>query len=197
MEILPIELFIHSVRKDRPESQVRPLILEIGGGAGQAAEYMRTNGLAVDEIDFATNGLTYEQTPVRPQKYDGIYLSHVLEHVRNVGAVLDRIAVELKAGGILAVLVPPAKHNIVGGHLTLWNCGLLLYNLVVAGFDCRDAAVATVGYNCVVITRHYRCKPPAPLKHDIGDIETLAPFFPMPVEQGFDGQIRLLNWSTR
>ena len=195
MEILPIELFINSVRKDWPSTGAAPRVLEIGGKEDTAA-YMRVHGLAVDEIDFARHGLTYEETPLKPGKYDGIYISHTLEHVRNVGIMLDRFAIDLRIGGMLAILVPPAKHDIVGGHLTLWNPGLLLYNLVVAGFDCRDAAVATVGYNVIVVTRHIR-RPEVKLTHDHGDIEKLAPFFPMPVKQGFDGRMDLLNWSTR
>ncbi len=73
--------------------------------------------------------------------YDAIWCAHCLEHQRNVGSFLEKIFSELKDGGVLCVTVPPLKTNIVGGHLTLWNGGLLLYNLILAGFDCAKASI--------------------------------------------------------
>lgn len=125
--------------------------------------------------------------------FDAIWCCHVLEHQRNVGAFLEKCFADLKDGGWLAVTVPPRKDEIVGGHLTLWNAGLLLYNLILAGFDCSGASVKTYGYNVSVIVRKRRANLPA-LKMDCGDIESLAEFFPMPVEQGFSGLIGGINW---
>ena len=89
--------------------------------------------------------------------------------------------------------MPPMKDAIVGGHVSLWNAGMLIYRLVLAGFDCRQAAVKTYGYNISVVVRKRVAHLPE-LAMDAGDIERLAQFFPMPVAQDFDGRISQLNW---
>ena len=102
---------------------------------------------------------------------------------------------------LLAITVPPWKPQIVGGHMTAWNAGLLLYNLVVAGFDCSEARVSSVyasgpgypPYNISVMVRKKAAHLPA-LRMDAGDIERLATFFPMPVAQGFSGELPAINW---
>ena len=125
--------------------------------------------------------------------YDCIWCSHVLEHQLNVNHFLTKIFHTLKDGGVLAITVPPLKEEIVGGHVTLWNAGLLLYNLILAGFDCRDAAVKTYGYNISVIVQKKTAILPD-LLFDAGDIRTLNEFFPLGVFEGFDGNIQELNW---
>ena len=80
-----------------------------------------------------------------------------------------------------------------GGHLSLWNAGLLLYNLILAGFDCRSAAVKTYDYNVSVIVRK-KAAPLPELTYDFGDIEKLSQFFPFEAKHGFDGNIESINW---
>jgi hypothetical protein len=112
----------------------------------------------------------------------------------NPGEFLTKCFDDLRDDGVLAVTVPPAKHEIVGGHLTLWNEGLLIYNLILAGFDCSEARVGVYGYNLSVIVRKRKTDAPR-LSMDHGDIERLARYFPLPVAQGFDGRIGNLNWG--
>lgn len=125
--------------------------------------------------------------------YDCVWCSHVLEHQLNVNSFLTKIFHTLKDGGVLAITVPPLKEEIVGGHVTLWNAGLLLYNLILAGFDCRDAAVKTYGYNISVIVEKKTAILPD-LLFDAGDIRALNEFFPLGVYEGFNGNIQELNW---
>lgn len=122
-------------------------------------------------------------------EYDAVWCAHCLEHQRNVGAFLDKIHGELKEGGLLCITVPPLKHNIVGGHLSLWNAGLLLYNLILARFDCSQAHVIVDGYNISALLKKRTIKLPK-LAYDIGDIELLADYFPFPVKHGFNGDIK-------
>ena len=96
---------------------------------------------------------------------------------------------------MLAITVPPAMHQIVGGHLSVWNAGLLLYHLILAGFDCRNAHVCQYGYNISVILRKRLIELPA-LHYDSGDINRLAQFLPDGLSEGFNGDIRKLNWPT-
>lgn len=178
-------------------------VLDIGSGTGEQAEFMRSAGLDVTTISYEPPAdivgdfckLHFEEA------YDAIWASHVLEHQPNVGVFLRKCFHLLRDDGVLAVTVPPAKPDIVGGHLTVWNAGLLLYNLIMAGFDCREARVSPVyssgpgypPYNISVIVRKREAVLPA-LRMDSGDIERLAEFFPIPVKQGFDGDLEGIRW---
>jgi len=184
----PIELLHRSLPR-------RAVIADVGAGPGAAAKYLRGYGHQVIEFDYGRDGVRFEALDIEA-RFDGLYCSHMLEHCRNPGLVLDRFRASVLPGGYLCVLVPPAKHNIVGGHLTLWNSGLLLYNLVRAHFDCSDARVRCFGYNVAVVFRNnYADFNDNELLEDNGDIEKLAPFFPFPVEQDFDGRVVLHNWQ--
>ena len=174
----------------------KAVVLDIGAGASDEIACLNKRALLLDVCDYAITGVRFEAWPERPQQYDGIFCSHTLEHVRNVGIFLDKIYRSLKIGGILGLVVPPAKQEIVGGHLTIWNAGLLLYNLIRAGFDCSEASVASYDYNVAVVMRKKHAMYSATLlREDIGDIETLREFFPIPASQGFNGQISSVRWE--
>lgn len=175
-------------------------VLDIGSGEGLHAQRFREAGKTVVTLDASDHWRSRADIK-KPflecgftEKFDAIWCSHVLEHQLNVNLFLVGLFDTLKPGGILALTVPPWKTTIVGGHLTIWNGGLLLYNLVLAGFDCRDARVGRYGYNISVIVRKRHAQIPA-LLMDRGDIERLARYFPMPVHQDFDGEITELNWQ--
>lgn len=175
-------------------------ILDIGSGPGLHADHMRQAGKLVYTVDVnpdyrADFQCDFMDLNIHPAgRYDAVWCCHVLEHVPNVQLFLQRVHLLLAKDGVFAVTVPPAKHEIVGGHLSIWNAGLLLYNLVRAGFDCSEASVKQYGYNISVIVRKTAIKLP-PLRHDSGDLDTLRAFFP-PSAQGerFDGNIERLNW---
>ena len=182
-------------------------VLDIGLGEGLHAEVFRRFGKRVTAVDFG--GSEYYQGRVSDahrigdylemsfeEPFDCIWCSHVLEHQRNVGAFLEKIHTDLREGGVLAITVPPRKPNIVGGHVTLWNAGLLLYNLVLAGFDCSEARVKQYDYNISVLVRKKSVDVDTlGLTFDIGDIERLAHLFPFPAKQDFDGDIAELGWN--
>ena len=171
-------------------------VLDVGSGDGEQARAMRQYGREVTTIslcepaDYVGDFLTWESD----QKFDAVWACHVLEHQTNPGQFLKACCQRLNPGGVLVVTVPPAKHEIVGGHVTLWNAGLLLYQLILAGFDCRAARVGTYGYNISVIAP-VRSEPLPKLEYDFGDIERLAQWFPLPVHEGFDGEIEDIGWN--
>ena len=175
-------------------------VLDVGCGDGRHAREFARHGKHVTTLscepygDFAPDILGDVMTIDLDDRFDVVWCSHVLEHQPNVRAFLQKMASLVAPGGLLAITVPPARPAIVGGHLTVWNAGLLLYNLVAAGIDCRDARVKTYGYNISVIVSPRHAALP-PLRHDQGDIERLAAFFPMPVRQGFDGRIAEIGWT--
>lgn len=167
-------------------------VLDVGSGSGEHAKALRAANYEVTELDWG-KGQDYNTWTCLAGSFDGIWCSHVLEHQQNVGSFLRKLRRDLRPGGLLAITVPPAKHDIVGGHLTLWNAGLLLYNLVVAGWDCHEARVGAYGYNISVIVNRVDAALPR-LAYDQGDIEALAHFFPVPVHQGFRGDLVRWKW---
>jgi SAM-dependent methyltransferase len=179
-------------------------VLDVGCGLGRHSRRFRAAGKDVTGIDIA--GLA-EGAIVADylrhnfdQQFDCVWVSHVLEHQLNVNQFMRKLHRDLKTGGVLAVTVPPLKHPIVGGHVTLWNAGLVLYNLVLAGFDCREARIKQYGYNVSVLTPKIPASIPyAELRYDTGDIERLARYFPqhpkLVVKQAFKGDIRQLRWD--
>ena len=177
-------------------------VLDIGFGGGEQATWFRNKNKEVVTIDLNTaygakpdiiaDYNSYDFT----NKFDLIWCSHVLEHQLNVNHFLRKIWHDLRPRGIYAITVPPMKPQVVGGHVTVWNAGLLLYNLILAGFDCSKCHVKRYGYNISVVGRKKKARLPKRLRMDAGDIEKLAKFFPIPVHQDFNGDIQEINWEN-
>ena len=175
-------------------------VLDIGSGDGWHADQLAGAGKRVTELDLnprrpgVINSRYENFNTDRLIQFDCLWCCHVLEHQINVNNFLRKMHNDLKEGGILAVTVPPLKHEIVGGHVTLWNGGLLLYNLVMAGFDCRMAMLKKYEYNISVIVRRRMVQLPE-LRYDAGDITKLAPFLPPGLNERFNGDIQEINWD--
>lgn len=179
-------------------------VLDIGCGPGRHWERFRQAGKQVIGIDYVqmrqdvivADYLQHEFA----EPFDCLWVSHVLEHQLNVHGFLKKLYRDLKPGGVLAITVPPLKQTIVGGHVTLWNAGLLLYNLILAGFDCKAAKVKRYGYNIsVIVSKSAAAIPYEQLHFCRHDMKLLAPFFPrhpqMRWEHGFRGDIAQLHWD--
>lgn len=179
-------------------------ILDIGSGAGDHARFFMEQGKSVTCIDLGSS-VYFDSNDVRNvikadylehkfgQTFDCIWACHILEHQPNPNIFLKKVYADLTDDGILAITVPPLKYDIVGGHVTLWNAGILLYHLILAGFDCAEAAVLSEGYDISVIVRKKAAILPK-LDYDKGDIEKLRKFFPCAVTEGFDGRIIRCRW---
>lgn len=184
-------------------------VLDIGSGRKERhANLMRKSGIKVDTVDFfntATYTGDFMEVDIK-KKYDAVWTAHCLEHQLNVHNFLLKTKDVLKEDGILCITVPPMKEQVVGGHLTVWNSGLLLYNLVIAGFDCRNAKIKTYGYNIsVFVKKNSSIKLPNNLPRDSGELRMLKNFFPKEISQEissgrkefFSGNIQELNWNTK
>lgn len=90
-------------------------------------------------------------------KFDAIWCSHTLEHQRNVGQFLDKMFDDLREGGVLALTVPyDLGTNLSFGHCNCFSPLVLLYHLVLAGFDCSRASVKCYNYNIgIILTKRY------------------------------------------
>lgn len=182
-------------------------VLDVGSGSGEHAEVLHKYGKNATVLDFgvflyAKEGIdesAWEKIIGNfydfnfSEKFDCIWASHVLEHQPNPSLFICRCMELVKEDGFIAITVPPLKHIIVGGHLTLWNAGLLLYQLVFNGLGCKDAAILTYNYNITIIVQN-KARADMHLDWDCGDIKRLNPYFPDFVEEPFEGQIDRWNW---
>lgn len=187
-----------------PESK----ILDVGAGGGWHSLFFAEKGHKVmhndifkpdishENLDFITvNIMTKGLFTMR--RFDCVFLSHVLEHQLNIISFLETVSGFIEEGGLIAICVPPAKGQIVSGHLTLWNAGLVLYNLVIAGLNCSKAKILQHGYNISVIIRKESITLPY-LAYDYGDLSNLKQYFPPGLEwhgDSFNGNITELNWG--
>ncbi len=188
-------------------------VLDIGCGSGEHADVFLQYGKRITAIDYGKSVYFSKKankidTIVADfnrynfnQSFDCVWCSHVLEHQLNVNNFLKKIFSLLKENGVLVITVPPYKSQIVGGHICFWNAGLLLYNLILAGFNCVDASILKYGYNITVVVSKKTVCLPIDLSFDKGDVFKLKEFFPealrYKVEEAgdfFDGNISRLNW---
>ncbi len=174
-------------------------VLDVGCGEGLHTHLFRKHDKTVTAVDLAPgiqDAVTADYNKTEFEPHDCIWCCHVLEHQLNVNLFLTKVHRELKEGGIFAVTVPPLKHEVVGGHVNLWNGGLLIYNLVLAGFDCSAVSIKKYGYNISAILNKRSVQIPWNLNYDNGDLEKLAAFFPPFVHQAFNGDIEEYHWDS-
>ena len=185
-------------------------ILDVGmGRSPYIVDTLIKNGRKVTSIDIKK--LTdYENEDFRfiegnflehsfgGQAFDAILASHVLEHNLNVGRFLDRVYNMLTENGTFFCLVPPHKTSIVGGHVIIgWNIGVLMYDLIMCGFNVREGRFKKLGYNIAAFVQKREDKSlPSDLILDNGDIEKLKDYFPNSTyfKNRFEGDLPEWNW---
>ena len=170
-------------------------ILDIGSGAGAHAGIMRDAGLDVLTIDNdkSANIISrYQDTEF--SGLGGVWCSHVLEHQTNPGRFLQKIACEVTQGGWIAITVPHNRHDLVGGHVSIWTDTILIYHLLLAGIRCDAARVGIWTGQLSVIVQNI-AMPDLPLGMCNGDIETLRDYFPWPVTHGDHNQQGPVSWD--
>jgi len=184
-------------------------VLDIGSGDGEHAFEFQKNGKKVFAVDLGKS-IYYQSrrcnliAPIEgdfnkiefDKKFDCVWASHVLEHQVDPGHFLRKVKSLLNDNGVFAVTVPLLKHEIVGGHVTLWNTGLLIYNMILAGFDCSKAECGNyLGETSVIVKKSLVSEEVLSTLHqDAGDIIRLSKYFPFPVVEGFDGLTCNANW---
>jgi len=112
---------------------------------------------------------------------DIVWASHIIEHMPNVGLFLERVRSMTKPDGWVCIVAPSDQMNLmVDGHLTFWTPAHLIYNMVVAGFDCRKAKYYTLGRDISLMVRR-KDRPHIDLNYDYGDLSVLSLYFPAPI----------------
>ena len=209
-EFKHLQLSEHAMQKVLNDFEFNS-VLDIGSGGGEHANIFRNHNKIVTTIDYGKS-IYFESNMDKKNTiiadfnthnfetvFDCIWCSHVLEHQPNPSLFLSKIHSLLPQNGVLAITVPPARNTVLGGHLHNWNAGILLYNLVFAGFDCSLASVLKYGYNISVILN----KKDAVLNnlsYDCGDLRKIRRylpdlnFFETEDDDLFFGKIFKINW---
>jgi SAM-dependent methyltransferase len=192
-------------------------VLDIGSGAGEHAHIMVARGKRVTALDYGKS-IYFSRNPSQESivadfnthafgtSFDCAWCSHVLEHQLDNHSFLRRTHEVIREGGVICVTVPPLRPRnlIVGGHVSFWNLGLLLYRLVLAGYDCREAIGLKYGYNLSVIVRKRTIDVSDLITYDAGDIEKIRHYLPdnLPYTRSktdtpFPGNLTHVNWYRR
>lgn len=194
-------------------------VLDIGCGQGLHSEIFLENGKSVTALDYGESiYLKKRKTDSKislivgdinefesAKQWDCVWCAHILEHQLNPHNFLKKVHSLIKENGILAITVPPLDELIVGGHVSVWNAGLLLYHLVLAGFDCSNAHIKKYGYNLSVILEKASINVLNDISYDAGDIKQICKYLPseidfMEVENNdyhFWGNIECMNWNSK
>lgn len=122
-------------------------VVDCAVGNGQHAMAFISKGKQVTGVDLISAPIRHPAYTHLRGEYsdfdvssDIVWSSHTLEHVADPGAMLRAFRQWLADDGWLAIAVPTNRQNRLHvGHLSLWTPAHLLYNLIVAGFDCREA----------------------------------------------------------
>ncbi|MGB1235301.1 MAG: class I SAM-dependent methyltransferase [Planktomarina sp.] len=149
-----------------------------------------------DDITFHEN-VQIENFKLPGQTFDAVWCAHVVEHTMNPGLAIQSMRDLLNDDGVLFLSVPPFKDQVVGGHLSVgWNLGILIYFLLMSGFDVKNGSFVWHGYNVTAFVRKAP-KQKFNVMGDAGDIEKLRPYFPdaLNAKQGFEGRIENINWD--
>ena len=181
--------------------------LNIGSGSYKLAQFLVKSGKNVMDLDikkqhnFSHPRYTFKKSNIlnpdfmmEAHTFDVVIASHVMEHIPDTGTFLSLC--HYMTTKYFIVLVPPFKHNIVGGHIHVFNLGLLMYNLAVANFDVVNGKFKKQGYNIIGIVEPIKNPEHVPLVHDTGDIEMLVKHGRLPdfFEQNIDGDFSSYNW---
>lgn len=201
-------------------------VVDLGAGLGKHSGYMLEHGVAVDMVDRVITPAAREiaaQYPGRcrliesdittldmdSESIDAIWSSHCLEHTLDPLEVLREWRRVLKPDGLLCVIVPPFKTQVVGRHVfTGWTVGQLMLTLLRVGFDIRHGAFAKHWYNACAIVRPLANPPTFEPNDEI--LCAHAQLFPPAIEQEilaskrlnpfgetiscFEGEIQRVNW---
>lgn len=175
-------------------------LLDVGCGSGPVWDLFVEKGIRVTGIDLVPRDLVPEQvggqsvsylstdllTASLPTRFDAVYSSHTIEHVPDTERFLRAFFSHLVPGGAFCLIWPLPKPEVVSGHVHVFNPGLMLYNLVRLGVDCREVEMLRCGYSLAVMGRYEVFKTPD-LTHNEGDLDALAAHFPFRAHQDFDG----------
>lgn len=187
------EISIYGRRLLDTIAEVDPLsVIDLGVGQGLASALFLYHGHTVKGISLSDapacvrdhgnyTHIKQNMFDVNVEPADILWASHVMEHMTNVGAFLDLCKTMLKPEGLLGIVVPNDNTlTMVDGHLTFWTPAHLIYNLVINGWNCKEAKYYNELRDIALMVVRKEIDLPK-LNYDRGDLEALSPYFPVPI----------------
>jgi len=184
-------------------------VLDVGAGLCKQAKYLKENEKLVYTCDYGSghnsiDTMNYDYVGDFnildiQRKFDVVLCSHILEHQLNTHQFLKKVVSLTEEGGYITIIVPPRKPFLIGGHVSLWNAGLVLYHLILAGVDCsKECYIKQYDYNIGIIVKKSSFNIDSlGITYDGGDIDNfLYKYFPFDAYDGFNGDIMELNWNV-
>ena len=158
-------------------------VIDVGVGKGEQAQAFLDAGYTVTGVSLSESPIEHDwyihiqnRMEECPCEGDIVWCSHTLEHTPNVGQFLRQC--RQSTIDWFCIVVPNDRQNLlIDGHLTFWTPAHLMYNLVIAGFDCNKAKWYTEGRDIALMVQRVD-RPHVDLNYDHGDLEKLAPYFP-------------------
>lgn len=182
-------------------------MIDVGSGRGEHICRFLKKGWRVTSVDLQKSDLvvaeefrssyTHISADINnvdlESQFDLVWSSHCLEHQLNANSFIRNLFELCKADGVLAITVPFPHRRLLGGHVSMWTPGLLLYHCVLAGINCVDAEVLLGDFEFTVLICKIEAKLPK-LNYDKGDIQKLKEFLPV---NYFEGGDQWGNWSQK
>ncbi|WP_137128851.1 methyltransferase domain-containing protein [Rhizobium sp. FY34] len=170
-----------------------------------AADGRQVTGVVTSAVaSLPTPNVTLRQhAPVDPETpFDCVIAIDLLQRQVDPQAFLRRAHGMLAEGGVLALSVPAMRYPLVTGDLSIWSGGLLLYHLVLSGFDCRNVKMLTQGEQIFLVLVKTSIEP-APLGVPLPLPETMRVHLPHGLEfvetpdggLAFDGDLPAIGWT--
>jgi ubiquinone/menaquinone biosynthesis C-methylase UbiE len=136
-------------------------ILDVGCGYAPYVNIFTNNNKDYTGIDFNIDNKNkkkcsfiksdFMKHDFKDKKFDCVYTSHCIEHIPDTETFLKRLRFLIKDDGILCIIFPKPKDEIVGGHVHIFNPGIMLYNLVRIGINCKHVQCLDCGYSYAVV----------------------------------------------
>lgn len=188
-------------------------VLDVGCGKGDHAGIFLEYGKTVTGIEAGFTCRIKENYTFKfiqddflkhnfTEQYDLVWCSHVLEHQLAVGEFIKKVFSCCRDDGHVAITVPnDISGKVEEGHVSIWNAGLLMYNIIQCGYSCKHARVKSYAGNVSVIVPKEIIK--VEEKYDYRGVSDTRKYFPDNMICGstrfggvlFDGNIEELNWN--
>ncbi len=158
-------------------------VLDVGSGGGEFAYLLASLGHRVTGIEpnrgYAEYAVTHygitaqiglvQDSVLPPDTFDVITIWHVLEHLEDPRAALERLHSWLKPDGVLIVEVPNVeatcqspKSTFHEAHLYNFNVATLRRLATITGFDEASHALSSDGGNLTMLLTRSHSHPDAP-----------------------------------
>jgi len=172
--------------------------IDVGCGKGDFFKYLNdkkvnVEGTGIDMMDdkdliykdfnyVNCNFSNYESD----ETYDLIFSSHTIEHNPDTESFIKNFFKLGDDKGLFCLIWPPPKPLIVGGHVHIFNLGLMLYNIIRTGIDCSKVEIFKSGYNLCIMGEYKKIEIKE-LTYNRFEIDILKKYFPFNARQAFDG----------